>query len=138
MKKPQKGERQSALYVVSMENQTPNTPPQRKRIPPKDLILIALAVLVIFRVDWANMNSFHYLILFLLILCFMLRWSNMRKDAIKKQNMERYRAQYEAEAAKNAALSAQKDAASLTENPSSTEAAPLAEVAPPTEEKTEA
>lgn len=85
-----------------MENQTPNTPPKRKRIPPRDLILIALAVLVMFRVDWSNMNSFHYLILFMLVLCFMLRWSNMRKEAIKKQDMERYRAQYEAEAAKEA------------------------------------
>lgn len=83
-----------------MENQTPNMPPKRKRIPPRDLILIALAVLVMFRVDWSNMNSFHYLILFMLVLCFMLRWSNMRKEAIKKQDMERYRAQYEAEAAK--------------------------------------
>lgn len=66
-----------------------NRPPQRKKVPPKDLLLIALAILVIFRVDWGNMNSFHYLILFLLILCFMLRWSNMRKDAQRKEMMQR-------------------------------------------------
>ena len=36
------------------------------------------------------MNSFHYLILFLLVLCFMLRWSNMRKELLKKK------AEYEA------------------------------------------
>lgn len=66
-----------------------NRPPQRKKVPPKDLLLIALAILVIFRVDWGNMNSFHYLILFLLVLCFMLRWSNMRKDAQRKEMMQR-------------------------------------------------
>ena len=60
------------------------------------MLLIALAVLVLVRVDWRHMNSFHYLILFLLVLCFMLRWSNMRKDARrqellkKKQNMRQH------------------------------------------------
>ncbi|MGN0135769.1 hypothetical protein [Anaerotignum sp.] len=83
------------MYLL-MENQTQNRPPQRKTIPPKDLLLIALAVLVIFRVDWKNMNSFHYLILFLLFLCFMLRWSNMRKDAQRKEMMERRKAAEEA------------------------------------------
>ena len=31
------------------------------------MLLIALAVLVLVRVDWRHMNSFHYLILFLLV-----------------------------------------------------------------------
>ena len=52
---------------------------------PRDMLLIALAVLVLVRVDWRHMNSFHYLILFLLVLCFMLRWSNMRKDARRQE-----------------------------------------------------
>lgn len=70
---------------------------------PRDLILIALAILVMFRVDWSNMNSFHYLILFLLILCFMLRWSNMRKEAQRQELLKR-KAEYEAAmAAKQAA-----------------------------------
>ncbi len=99
-----------------MENQTPNQPPKRKQMAPRDMILIALAVLVMMRVDWGNMNSFHYLILFMLFLCFMLRWSNMRKDAIRKQNMERYKDLYEAEAAKKAA-------AQSTAHPASEEAA---------------
>jgi len=80
-----------------MENQTPNRPPQRKKVPLRDLILILLAVLVLFRVDWGNMNSFHYLILFLLILCFMLRWSNMRKEAQRRELMERRRQAEEAQ-----------------------------------------
>ena len=58
------------------------------------MLLIALAVLVLVRVDWRHMNSFHYLILFLLVLCFMLRWSNMRKDArrqeLLKKNMRQH------------------------------------------------
>lgn len=86
-----------------MENNTQNRPPQRKKMAPKDLILIALAILVMFRVDWSNMNSFHYLILFLLFLCFMLRWSNMRKEA-QRQELLRKKAEYEAAmAAKEAA-----------------------------------
>lgn len=62
---------------------------------PRDMLLIALAVLVIVRVDWRHMNSFHYLILFLLVLCFMLRWSNMRKDA-RRQELLKKKAEYEA------------------------------------------
>lgn len=84
-----------------MENNTQNPRPQkqRKKIPPKDIILIALAVLVMFRIDWANMNSFHYLILFLLLLCFMLRWSNMRKENQRKQAMLQRQAELEAKKA---------------------------------------
>ena len=41
------------------------------------------------------MNSYHYLILFLLVLCFMLRWSNMRKDA-RRQELLKKKAEYEA------------------------------------------
>ena len=37
------------------------------------------------------MNSFHYLILFLLVLC----WSNMRKDA-RRQELLKKKAEYEA------------------------------------------
>ena len=80
-----------------MENQTPHQPPQKKKMAIRDMILIALAVLVMVRVDWANMNSFHYLILFMLVLCFMLRWSNMRKDAARQQKMEEARARAQAE-----------------------------------------
>lgn len=85
------------------QNHPQNTPPKRKKMAPRDLILIALAILVMFRVDWSNMNSFHYLILFLLILCFMLRWSNMRKEAQRQELLKR-KAEYEAAmAAKQAA-----------------------------------
>ena len=85
------------------QNHPQNTPPKRKKMAPRDLILIALAILVMFRVDWSNMNSVHYLILFLLILCFMLRWSNMRKEAQRQELLKR-KAEYEAAmAAKQAA-----------------------------------
>ena len=88
-----------------MENNQnhPPAPRKPKMMAPRDMLLIALAVLVMTRIDWAHMNSFHYLILFLLFLCFMLRWTNMRKEANRKQAMERYKAEMEAEAAKKAA-----------------------------------
>ena len=79
----------------NMQNNPQPTPPRRKQMAPRDMLLIALAVLVIVRVDWRHMNSFHYLILFLLVLCFMLRWSNMRKDA-RRQELLKKKAEYEA------------------------------------------
>lgn len=85
-----------------MENNTQNPRPRRKKIPPKDIILIALAVLVMFRIDWSNMNSFHYLILFMLLLCFMLRWSNMRKENQRQQAMLQQKAELEAKKAAEA------------------------------------
>ena len=90
-------------------------------------MLIALAVLVMTRIDWGNMNSFHYLILFMLFLCFMLRWSNMRKEEIRKQNMERYKEQYAAEAAKKAAAEASAADAPAAEISANTEEVPAAE-----------
>lgn len=84
-------------------NQNKPNKPQRKPIPRIDLIIIALGVLVIFRVEWGNMNSFHYLILFLFVLCLMLRWANMRKA----EEMRRKKAEYMAQkAALEAAQSA--------------------------------
>ena len=129
--KYQKGE--GILPINVMENQTQNQPPQRKKIPLSDLILIALAVLVMFRVDWGNMNSFHYLILFLLVLCFMLRWSNMRKAAQRKEALERRRA---AEAAAQAEQNALPEAAAPAEAVTTEEAAPVEAAA--TEEATSA
>ena len=52
------------------------------------------------------MNSFHYLILFLLVLCFMLRWSNMRKDA-RRQELLKKKAEYEATQQSAEAVSAE-------------------------------
>lgn len=121
------------MYLL-MENHTQNRPPQRKNIPPKDLLLIALAVLVIFRVDWGNMNSFHYLILFLLFLCFMLRWANMRKEAQRKEMMERYKAAQEAEKATQEPAQLTEEAAEALPEEA---AAPEGEVAPPAEKPEE-
>lgn len=117
-----------------MENQTQNQPPQRRKIPLSDLILIALAVLVMFRVDWGNMNSFHYLILFLLVLCFMLRWSNMRKAAQRKEALERRRA---AEAAAQAEQNALPEGAATAEAPAEVAATEDAVSAPSTEAEEE-
>jgi len=105
------------------QNTTPNRP-KRKQMAPRDMIIVALAVLVMTRINWGNMNSFHVLILFLLFLALMLRWGNMRKEAVRKQAMERYKAQFEAEAAKAAAAQA---AAEATKEPDTETAEPTAE-----------
>ena len=79
-------------------NQNPNpNRPQRKQLAPRDMLIVALVILAITRLDFGNLNSFHVLLLFLVFLLLMLRWANMRKAAVRKQAMERYRDQYEAE-----------------------------------------
>ena len=78
------------------QNPIPNRP-QRKQLSPRDMLIVALVILAITRLDFANMNSFHVLLLFLVFLLLMLRWGNMRKEAVRKQAMERYKEQYEPE-----------------------------------------
>lgn len=134
-----------------MENQNPqNNPkrPQRKQMAPRDMLLIALAILVMTRIEWTNMNSFHYLILFLLVLCFMLRWSNMRKDAQRKEAMMRRKAEMEAAQAAQAPAQLTGETADVpvesvaaedvTVDGEALPAEPAAEEAAPTEEKPEA
>ena len=103
-KNPERRKADFCLYLLMENNQntTPNRP-KRKQLAPRDMIIVALIILVMTRVNWANMNSFHVLILFMLFLMLMLRWGNMRKEAVRKQAMERYKEQFEAEAAKKAA-----------------------------------
>lgn len=103
-KNPERRKAAFCLYLLMENNQntTPNRP-KRKQLAPRDMLIVALIVLVMTRVNWANMNSFHVLILFMLFLMLMLRWGNMRKEAVRKQAMERYKEQFEAEAAKKAA-----------------------------------
>ena len=92
-----KGERHFLPYQMIMNNnQMPNRPP-KKQMAPRDMMIVAIAILVITRIDFGNLNSFHLLILFLLFLMLMLRWANMRKEAVRKQAMERYKDQYEDE-----------------------------------------
>ena len=94
-----KGERHPPPYKLPMENNQNPTPnkPQRKQLSPRDLVILALIFFAFTRIDFSTMNSFHVLILFLLFLLLMLRWANMRKAAVRKQAMERYRDQYEDE-----------------------------------------
>ena len=96
----------SSPYQCIMENNQNPTPnrPQRKQLSPRDLLILALIFFAFTRIDFATMNSFHVLILFLLFLLLMLRWANMRKAAVRKQAMERYRDQYEAEPVTNRSM----------------------------------
>ena len=117
-------------------NLTPNGRPPRKQLAPRDMMIVAIAILVITRIDFMNLNSFHILILFLLFLMLMLRWGNMRKEAVRRQAMERYRTEFETEQAKKYA---DQMAAEAEAKAAATEEKPVAEtpVEDATEEKTE-
>ena len=121
------------------QNPTPNRPP-RKQMAPRDMLILALIVLGITRLDFANLNSFHVLLLFLMFLLLVLRWGNMRKEAVRKQAMERYRSQYEDElmmkAAQAEAAAAAEDVAANSE-PVPAEETPEISEPVPAEEKTE-
>ena len=99
-------------------------------------MIIAVVILVITRIDFMNLNSFHVLILALLFLMLMLRWGNMRKEAVRRQAMERYRNEFETEQAKKYA---DQVAAEAEAKAAATEEEPAAEtpVEDTTEEKTE-
>lgn len=120
-----------------------NTPQKKRRkLTLTDIILYALAVFMLFRVPWNNMNSFHYMLFFLFILCLMLRFSNMRKAAIKEIALQRKREAEEAAAkAQQEALltgNVQETTAETTEEEAagSAETIEPAEAAETTEEKT--
>lgn len=112
-----------------------NTPQKKKRtLTLTDLILYALAVFMLFRVPWNNMNSFHYMLFFLFILCLMLRFSNMRKAAMREIALQRKKE------AEEAAAKAQQTAL-LTDDVQETSAeAPTeaVEIAEPTDTPTDA
>ncbi|MBR4284385.1 MAG: hypothetical protein IKT48_06745, partial [Anaerotignum sp.] len=97
------------------QNPIPNRP-QRKQLAPRDMLIVALIILGITRLDFANLNSFHVLLLFLMFLLLVLRWGNMRKEALRKQAMERYRSQYEDELIMKAAQAESVAAEDMTVN----------------------
>lgn len=68
--------------VCTMNNQRPNPP--RKNIKLADLVLFAVAIFLIFMTPWGNTNSYHHLMLFLYVLCVLLRFSNLRKQKIRE------------------------------------------------------
>lgn len=84
------------FIMQNNQNPIPNRP-QRKQLAPRDMLIVALVILAITRLDFSNLNSFHVLLLFLVFLLLMLRWGNMRKEAVRKQAMERYKDEYETE-----------------------------------------
>ena len=68
--------------VCTMTNQRPNPP--RKNIKLADLILFAVAIFLIFMTPWGNTNSYHRLMLFLYVVCVLLRFSNIRKQKMRE------------------------------------------------------
>lgn len=75
--------------------------PKRKKLSPTDLILYALAVFMLFRIPWNNINSFHFLILFMFLLCMMLRFSNLRRAKIREFALKRKQEEEAARAQQN-------------------------------------
>lgn len=82
-----------------MNNQRPNPP--RKNLKLADLVLFAVAIFLIFQTPWGNTNSYHHLMLFLYVLCVLLRFSNLRKQ--KMREFARKRQMEERAAMQNAA-----------------------------------
>ena len=118
-------------------NLTPNRPP-RKQLAPRDMFILAVVVLVLTRINWTQMNSFNILILALMFLMLMLRWANMRKEAVRKTAMDRYKTEYENEqAAKYAEQIMAEAKAAAAAKAAAEEAAPAETVSEPTAEKTE-
>lgn len=68
--------------VFTMNNQQPNGP--KRNIKLADLVLFAVAIFLIFMTPWGNTNSYHHLMLFLYVLCVLLRISNIRKQKIRE------------------------------------------------------
>lgn len=68
--------------VCTMTNQRPNPP--RKNIKLADLVLFAVAIFLIFMTPWGNTNSYHRLMLFLYVVCVLLRFSNIRKQKMRE------------------------------------------------------
>lgn len=97
--------------VCTMNNQRPNPP--RKNIKLADLVLFAVAIFLIFMTPWGNTNSYHHLMLFLYVLCVLLRFSNLRKQKIRE--LERKRKMEERAAMQKATEALPADEAAPTE-----------------------
>ena len=114
----------------------------RKNFPLTTLILYAVAIYMIYRIPWSDMNSFHFLILFMFILCLMLKFSNARKAKIREFAMRRKQAEEEAARAQQAALLAEDAQETSAESPEINEPtdAPVeaAEISKPADAPTEA
>ena len=68
--------------VCTMTNQRHNPP--RKNIKLADLVLFAVAIFLIFMTPWGNTNNYHRLMLFLYVVCVLLRFSNIRKQKMRE------------------------------------------------------
>ncbi len=54
-----------------------------------DLILFGIAILLLFIIPWSNMNSFHYLLLFLYVFCCLMRITNIRKMRMRQMAQQK-------------------------------------------------
>ncbi len=65
-----------------MMAQQQNQPHKKRNLT--DFLLFAIAILLLFIIPWSNMNSFHYLLLFLYVFCCLMRITNIRKMRMRQ------------------------------------------------------
>ncbi|WP_394267289.1 hypothetical protein [Anaerotignum sp.] len=70
-----------------MNQQQPQRP--KRKIKLSDIFLLLVAVFLIYMTPWGETNSFHRLLIFLFFLCFLLRFSNARKQKMREFAMKK-------------------------------------------------
>ena len=68
-------------------SQQQNYPNKKRNLT--DFLLFGMAILLIFIIPWSNMNSFHYLLLFLYVFCCLLRITNIRKVRMRQMAQQK-------------------------------------------------
>lgn len=82
--------------MTKMKMKTNPTNRTKKKVAPSDIVLMLMAVFLLFKTPWSNMEGFDFLLLFLYIFCMMMRLSNMRKHYAKEQAVAQAKAEQEA------------------------------------------
>lgn len=74
-------------------SQQQNRPNKKRNLT--DFILLGMAILLLVIIPWSNMNSFHYLLLFLYVFCCLLRITNIRKVRMRQMAQQQKHAEQE-------------------------------------------
>lgn len=106
------------MFLPTKCMNTPKPPMPQKKNKVMDLILFAVAVYLLFTVNWGHTTAFDHLMLFLYVLCVLLRISNIRKSGIREMERRKRMEQMQQQKAEQAAAS---ENTALTENTASTQ-----------------
>ncbi len=72
-------------------SQQQNHPKKKRNLT--DFLLFALAIFLLIIIPWSNMNSFHYLLLFLYVFCCLMRITNIRKMRMRQMAQQEKQAE---------------------------------------------